>query len=448
MQLKGSGASMTATSDTAWTLEKEGLVDASSSSVTWTVTVTEGATTPGRLVVDGTLTVENKGGQGATIGNIVVNLMTKTGNQWTTRSSNIADATLDGAATTAKVVASATLENVATFTENAATGDLLFMDADTNSVFSLVPQVTIPPGVTRTLLFQAEFDNNVLGLAQGTATRTEVLVSFGNAAEAGPGATNLDINGNGIVDGDEARVKTVASRLNLSVPATTPGNNMPTLTDTTDDLTTTGTVTYSNPVFNLGPTGGTVSLTYDGGANGGTITNCAHLTSADSTAVSGGFAFTNVAGLDLVACDTQTIGPHACVPGTVGCGWEEGDMLTYVQDQWGDDAHPAGALLQAHYDSVYASTFGALAVGILGVSGFSIVFTGYLAVLDYLPSAGVAGPLTSDQLNPISSASGDFGAGSSRSSSMWISRRPAGSRARPGSRLAASVFAASPGYPT
>ena len=41
------------------------------------------------------------GSKGATVGNIVVNLQTKSGSNWTTRSSDVADATNGDAATSA-----------------------------------------------------------------------------------------------------------------------------------------------------------------------------------------------------------------------------------------------------------------------------------------------------------------------------------------------------------
>jgi|GEM_PF-5262506 len=58
--LQSSSVSMTQSSDTAWTLEKSGSTGVSS--VTWTVTATEGATVGGRLVVNGVLntTISNE----------------------------------------------------------------------------------------------------------------------------------------------------------------------------------------------------------------------------------------------------------------------------------------------------------------------------------------------------------------------------------------------------
>ena len=150
-------------------------------------------------------------------------------------------------------------------------------------------------------------------------------------------------------------------------------------------------------------------MTYDGGTSGGTLTNCAHLTTPGNTVTSGGFRFSTVAALNLQACDTQTIGAHVCTPGTVGCGWKEGDMLTFTQSAWGDPASAAGAVLAANYNSVYRATGGVLEVGIAGSGGFSMTFTVADAVLFYLPAIGTSGQLTSDLIDPSSSSSGDFG---------------------------------------
>jgi len=151
------------------------------------------------------------------------------------------------------------------------------MDANSNTAFSLVPQVTIAPGATVNLLFAAEFDNTVLKLVTGTPVGAEVIVSLGNAGPGPSRASNVDINGNGTIDPDEAWVHSVPARLGLTVPDETAANDSITLTDTASDIATTGTATVSNPTFDLGPTSGTVTAQYSDGAGGGTITNCAHL---------------------------------------------------------------------------------------------------------------------------------------------------------------------------
>ena len=408
LKLKKASATLTHTSSTEWTLEKVGSVGAES--VTWQVTATEGATTDGLLIFNGVFRVENKGNGGATIGNIVVNLQVRDPgtNKWVTLASVIADATQDDAATTAQIAPKASSENRSSFTESAASGSLLLTDATTNSAFAIVPQVTIPPKSHKKLLFSASFDNNVLDLAVGTHVRAEIIVSFGNAKPGGSRAPNVDINGNGMIDADEAWVQSVSSRFGENVPPQTPSNSTVVLTDTVDDITTTGTVTFTNPVITISGTSGTVTVNYDGGTEGGTITNCAHLDSEGQTALVEGDQFPNVQPIDLTTCSTLVIGPHSCTPGTVGCGWEDGDMLTYTQEVWGNPTSAAGILLVDHFDSVYAATT-VLEVGIAGAAGFSMVFSSAAAVLAYQPSIGTPGPLNADLLDPTTSASGAFG---------------------------------------
>jgi hypothetical protein len=92
--------------------------------------------------------------------------------------------------------------------------------------------------------------------------------------------------------------------------------------------------------------------------------------------------------------------------------WQIGDVISYGQGSWGSapTTTNAAGLLVANYDSVYASTIGQVVVGIPGASGFAMVFTAATSVLAYLPaSGGSIGPLTSNLLDPTSSASGQFG---------------------------------------
>jgi hypothetical protein len=407
MQLKKADAALTNTSDTQWTLTKTG--STGGATITWLAQATQGSTTNGMLIYNGVFRVENKGNAGATIGNIVVNLQTFNAatNKWITRYSVVADATQDDAATSANVNPKPTSENKSTFTENSASGSLLFTDATTNSAFALVPQVTVAPGEVKKLLFTATYDNAVLNLAVGTATRAEILVSFGNAKAGGTSAANIDINGNGIVDSDEAWIQTIDAHPAATVPAGTPANTNVVLTDTVSDITTTGTVTFSNPVININGLSGTVIVNYDGGASGGTITNCAHLTSAGQQTNVVGDNFNNVNPVDLTACDTQVIGPHMCSPGAPGCGWANGDMVTYNQDNWGTIGTTASNLLADNFFAVFTS--GVVEIGIAGVGGFSAIFSSANAVINYQPTTGVPGPLNADLFDPTSTSSGVFG---------------------------------------
>jgi hypothetical protein len=406
IQLKQASATLTNASDTTWTLEKLGSLGPST--VTWQANATAGAATPGLLIVNGIFRVENKGTAAATIGNIVVNLQTKAGNRWVTVSSDVANATEDDDATSANVAAKATSENNSLFTENAASGPLLFTDATTNSAFALVPQVTIAAKTIRKLRFSATYRNSVLNLAVGTQVRAEILVSFGNAKAGGSSAPNIDINGNGIIDADEQWVETVASKLTGNVPAPVPSNSDVVLTDSPSDITTTGTVTFSNPVITIYDTQALAVVNYDAGSSGGTITNCAHLTGSTNTALVEGDSFTNLTAVDLTACSTITVGGHACAPGVGDCGWEVGDMVSYGQDSWGGlpTTSPAAGLVVANFDSVYG---GGVEIGIPINNGWSVIFTSASAILNYLPSSGPPGPLTADLVDPTSTSSGLFG---------------------------------------
>lgn len=406
ISLVGSSSRVSLTTDNEWSLSKTGSL--SGTTVTWNITATKTATTSGHLVVQGTMTVTNTGTGPATIGNIVVNLQKRTGNSWVTRASDIANATQGDDATTANIHKAASSENKATFSETAgASGELEFMDATNNTLFSLVPQVLIGSGQTRTLLFSASFNNNhaALNLTPGTQIRAEVIVTFGNATTSGNSTANVDINGNGALDADEARVRSVPSRLTLTVPAAVNGNSTPTLTDTIDDIAKTGTVTFTNAQFNLGATSGTVTATVAGGVDGGTITNCAHLTTPDITVTSGGSTFTTVPGMNLQKCSqVQVPGsgtPPPCTPGTPGCAWNANDLVTYSQTQWGFSSTAAGALLNANFASLYGSDF---EVGGL----FTINFRTAGALFNYLPDTFSAGVLTGSLVDPSSSSGGEL----------------------------------------
>lgn len=373
--------------DTTWSLSKTGSLDPATATVTWTVTATSSPTPAHHLVLGGSLRIRNAGDAPATVGNIVVNLQGKHHHGWTTLASDVADATSGDAATTAHTQS-------ATYAEDAGSGTLLFMDEHDNSAFSLVPEVTIPPHQTIHLLYAATFDNDVLQLAHGAKIRAEVLLSFGNHGPHGNVGSDVDINGNGTVDPDEAYVRTVHDHHDLRVPAPSTGNTTATLTDTAADIATTGTVSYDNLVINLGATSGTVTAHVDGGSAGGEITNCAHLATSD--------------GQTLAACNTQTIGANACIQGSSGCGWQDGDLVTYNQAAW--SALPqAATALQDSFATVYAATFGTLELGVPGASGFSMVFSSADAILHYVPTTGAPAALDTDLANPVTTSAGVFG---------------------------------------
>jgi hypothetical protein len=398
---------VTNTSISQWALAKTGSLGGAT--VTWVTQGTEVSRIDNILFYNGVFTAKNRGTAGATIGNIVVHLQAynTTTKKWVTRSSVVADATQDDAATQAWVQDSGS-NTASLVTENAASRSLMFTDAATNSTFALVPQVTVAPGAVIKLRFTASFDNNVLALAVNAKVRAQVAISFGNAQANNNSAPNVDINGNGIIDGDELWIRSVYGTIAKdTIPAAIPGNQSVTLTDSPSDIATTGSVTFTNPQITINGLQGTVIVNYNGGAAGGTITNCAHLTGPGQTTTIGSDTFTNIAPTNLTACDTQVIDPHACSPGAPGCGWADGDMVTYNQENWGSVGTTASILLSNQFFNVFTNGF--VEIGIPGISGFSAIFGSASAVIDYQPTTGVPGPLDNDLVDPTSTSSGVFG---------------------------------------
>jgi hypothetical protein len=272
LTLTNSDAKICYVQNNGWTVEKTTergpITDAGT--VSWTISATK---TPGAVSfsVHGGLTITNTGSAPATIGNIIVNLQTpynqkvnKTNVNWLSVSTDIANATVGDAATVGNLVAAACSEFDApslnnnydivgargTFTENSKSGSMEFTDADNNTIWALSPQKTIAAGESVTLLYHANFDPSVAAGMVGKSFRVEALVSFGNAGGrggSGSSATNIDINGNGLIDPDEANVRTVPSRVTTAPLAPLQqANGSVTITD--PGVTTTGTVSASSPV--------------------------------------------------------------------------------------------------------------------------------------------------------------------------------------------------------
>jgi hypothetical protein len=443
--LKGASLAITPNNNTAWGISKAGVYDAEAGTVTYTVTVDRGATTATQTSVTGYVAITNGGGAPATIGNIVVNLQAQKlyrgKNTWISVAADIANATEGGSAASGKIVASASAENPAanttgannyavsgaqgTFTRTEGSGSLEFTDADNNTAFAITPQVSIPGGATVNLLYTANYN---LNLPEGTPLRAEVLVSFGNSGgRGGSGATanNIDVNGNGSIDADEANVRTVPTRITQSVGALQAANDTVTLVDLCDALAASGDATYSACATDIGEGSGSevlggsavATVTYSGVVPGTTDSswiNCARITGEGASAVVNGpidpltslptysYTFDLQQAVDAGACATVV------VPGVEPPPPANTQPTSYTQGGWG--APPTGnnpaALLAANFGAVYPS---GVEVGISGTGGHSMKFSSASAVGAYLPAGGPAGALTADLSNPTSSSSGVFG---------------------------------------
>ena len=86
-----------------------------------------------------------------------------------------------------------------------------------------------------------------------------------------------------------------------------------------------------------------------------------------------------------------------------GCGWQQGDLVTFDQANWGTSTTAAGALLAANFSSLYGATD--LVVG--GIR--TMRFSSHATVYSYLPASGLPGVLTFSLGDPTSTSSGEFG---------------------------------------
>jgi hypothetical protein len=85
------------------------------------------------------------------------------------------------------------------------------------------------------------------------------------------------------------------------------------------------------------------------------------------------------------------------------------EFVTASQVGWGDIPTPFNfaGLLVANYTSVYAPS-DLFEIGILGPTGFSIIWSNTTDLLGFLPSSGVPAALDADLVDPASSSAGSF----------------------------------------
>lgn len=451
--VEDSGQAVYYRNETEWKLTN--YVSLEGQIATWAITLQRKATSPDMLAVHGFIRIKNTGNLAGPLGNVVVNLQRRVGVDWVSAAANCADATHGDAATSARFVLGSTRENAGlnttlgpsnfvadgstgTFVETPGSGTLNIWNAEGNAVFSMVPQVPLQPGQSVTLLYTAEFDNTVLAIPEGTDLRPEVLVSFGNSAarpSGGATACSIDINGNQVLDLEEARVRTARSESEGTLPPVERNHDSMRLDDmdTLSDMTTTGTLVFVNPVTDIGGGSGiettsatiyrSVAAELQGCSNivgqgrrrawGGLITNEARMYSAGSTiTVSGAidptsgqpyssYTFPGRTTIDEVWCDTADVS-------SLGDGFPMCVACTFTQGGWGGtpNGHNPATLLEDNFATVYPS---GVEVGIPGGGGFSMIFTSSAAIGAYLPAGGPSGVLNTDLVDPTSSSSGVFG---------------------------------------
>jgi len=195
--------------------------------VNFPITVTKGDYTNNPLKVISYVRIENTGDEKAVIGNVVV-IMQKLTNindvlHWETVSFDVADSDIGDIAGTA-------LTTYGKVKQNTASSFLEFMDKDEKIAYLNHPIASLDPQQIVGVRICAQFNNNILGLVAGDKVRSQLLITYGNAADAT--AFNMDINGNGAIEPNEARVRTKILRSYAVLPETIQEDDEVMLTDT------------------------------------------------------------------------------------------------------------------------------------------------------------------------------------------------------------------------
>jgi hypothetical protein len=371
--LGNAGVTGALATNTNWSIAKNG--GFASGTVSWTVGVTKVSVSDQVIQVDGQFIIFNTGTGPAKLGNIIVNLQRPCGLVWVSAAIDVADATFGQAATYGNFISTASVEKVArnqpssscegpgnyvvttsvaghavsegTFFTTGVSGTVDFISASDNSVFSLVPTFSLAAGTSKRLFYTATFKNTILGIAQGTHLRPEVIVSVSNAQQTDLNVSRLvDVDdddgpaGQGVaLDGDDTGWSQSASTRVSFVPTVAQCNQAielsdvhnsgnPALTGTASltsftSFNSTGMLSIDGASMSSGQTNSQdVSAAVDGGANGGTITNCAGITGPDTTItlVVGNVSkvFSVCSGVSDTACDQEDVprnaGPATATP--------------------------------------------------------------------------------------------------------------------------------------
>jgi hypothetical protein len=251
--------------------------------------------------------------------------------------------------------------------------------------------------------------DSINNFAPGEQLRTEVFVTFGNAGPrggSGASAPNIDINGNGTIDTDEANVRTVPTRIGKPLPALQICNDYVTIMDTFS----TGTATVSLLVDQIGSgvsTNSSQTYTLTGTVGGsGTLANTAELTGTGST-VTLTTGTNPVTGLPITAtrdcCVAVDLTANSNVlvatpPPPTFCSYGLHDFDKYATGA------PA-TLLVNNFATYFPGPTGLL----IGTQpSFYANWTILTALRSFLANAGAIGPLTANTTNALSTSGGQL----------------------------------------
>jgi len=98
-------------------------------------------------------------------------------------------------------------------------------------------------------------------------------------------------------------------------------------------------------------------------------------------------------------------GGGRCIPGTSGCGWRGGDLMTFDQFDWRNSI--ANAWLVDDFYLVYLSKFDVMLLG--DPSGYTMLFDNGGSVSQFLPQSGNPAPLDANYVDPSATGAGAFG---------------------------------------
>ncbi len=84
-----------------------------------------------------------------------------------------------------------------------------------------------------------------------------------------------------------------------------------------------------------------------------------------------------------------------------GCSWQQGEITTYTQAQYGDQTSSAGDVVVTHFGQVFPS-------GIIIGGANTLQFTSAASVINFLPATGAPASLTGSYTDPLTTPAGEL----------------------------------------